>query len=250
MTNKDLVLLKKKYGKQSKKFDQELLKILLKETGEEFLSLPELSQKYDVKLVYIDKKNAYLRKSIALSLIQTAKYFNKRDFILQVESAYRSFDEQKRRFIERYQLMKDLFPGMSKPELLEKSNTYTAGIPVLAAHTAGAAVDVTLLDKNGSLLDFGVPYRHGDIESATDYPNLPNRAKENRGILKKGMERYDFINYPFEYWHYSIGDVCAAYLTGQKSARFGPVSFDSTKQELLLPKNTKDLYKFFDTDIK
>ena len=186
-----------------------------------------------------------MRKSVAISLIETASYFNGHEFILKVESAYRSLDEQKGRFTMRYQSMKTSFPKKTETKLFEMANTYTAGIPILAAHTAGAAVDVTLLDKRGALLDFGAPYNYGGIESITDYPHLSKTVKENRKILKEGMEKLGFINYPFEYWHYSIGDVCAAYLGGQDTAIFGPVEFDPQSHNLTTPIKGKQLREFF-----
>ena len=140
--------------------------------------------------------------------------------------------------------MKNSFPEKPRSELLKLANTYTAGIPILAAHTGGAAIDVTLLDKNGKLLDFGVPYPHGDIESITDYPNFSKKVKGNRKILKDGMEKYSFINYPFEYWHYSIGDVCATYLSGKKFAKFGPVNYNFKNERAVFPKQKKDYTHF------
>ena len=64
-------------------------------------------------------------------------------------------------------------------------------------------------------------------------------------LLKEGMEKFGFINYPFEYWHYSIGDVCAAYLGGQDTAVFGPVEFDSQSHNLTTPIKGKQLREFF-----
>lgn len=251
MVYRPFQLLQRAYSQKSKSFDKKLLNIPLRECGEELLYLPNLSEKYGVNIIFNNKEtaSALLRKSAAILLMQAARCFNQHGFSLKVESAYRSLDNQKNKFIKRYQSMKGSFPGKSKSELLKLANTYTAGIPILAAHTAGAAVDTTLLDKNGNFLDFGAPYMHGDIESVTDYPNFPKKVKENRKILKEGMEKFGFINYPFEYWHYSIGDVCAAYLTSQKYAKFGPVNYDF-KKKTILPNRSVELYKFFDILVK
>lgn len=248
MVNDDFQLLQKKYNQMSKKFDQELLKIPLEEAGEGFLFLPDLSKKNNVNIIFSEKERAFLRKSIAELLVQVAKYFYKKGYVLKIESAYRSLDEQKKRFNARYKSMRESFPEKSKAELLKHANTYTAGIPLLAAHIGGAAVDVTLLDKNRKLLDFGVPYPHGGIESATDYPNLSKLVVENRKILKNGMKKFGFVNYPFEYWHYSIGDVCAAHVTGQKYAKFGPVNYKFETGTVVFPENKKDLYSFFNVN--
>ena len=231
-------------NKQSEKFDKKLLKLPLKENREEFLSLTALSKKYKVKVIFTNKDDAFLRKTVAEAFVQAAKYFNNKGLVLKVESAYRSLNEQKKRFIDRYKAMKKSFPKKSKASLLKLANTYTAGIPILAAHTAGAAVDVTLLDANGKLLDFGVAYPHGGIESTTNYPHLPKKVIANRKLLKEGMEKYGFINYPFEYWHYSNGDVAAAYLTGQKYAKYGPINYNAEAGKIVIPKLKKSLRLF------
>lgn len=230
---------------QSEDFDEKLLKIPLKEIGEEFLSLTALSKKHKIKVVFTNKDSAFLRKSVAEAFVQAAKYFNNKGLVLKIESSYRSLNEQKKRFIARYKAMKKSFPDKSNASLLKLANTYTAGIPILAAHTGGAAVDVTLLDTNGKLLDFGVAYPYGGIESATNYPHLPEKVAANRKLLKEGMEKYGFINYPFEYWHYSIGDVAAAYLTGQKYAKYGPVNYNIETGKVIITKLKKSLRLFF-----
>lgn len=237
--------LQENYQKKSRNFDKNLLRIPLKESHEEFLYLPTLFDDNKLEIVFKDKKTSYLRKTIAFSLVKSVKHFKKLGFAVRLESVYRSIDEQKNRFTKRYLSIKEDFPDKLYPELLEIANTYTAGIPILAAHTGGAAVDVTLLDYKGRLLDFGVPYPHGGIESTTDYPHLARKVKENRKILKDGMEKYGFVNYPFEYWHYSMGDVCATHLTGKKFAKFGPVNYNANNNKIVYMKIKKELYKYF-----
>ncbi|HLE49405.1 MAG TPA: M15 family metallopeptidase [Patescibacteria group bacterium] len=237
--------LKEKYKLLSEKLDRELLKISFKENKENIVYLPDLIKKQNVEMVIKYKENAYLRESVALNLIKAAKYFKNKNFTLELESAYRSINEQKKRFISRYASIKKKYPNKPKSELLKLANTYTAGILILAAHTAGAAVDVLLKDWKNSSLDFGTDYLNGDEKSVTDYPNLSKKVKANRKILKKGMEKFGFTNYPFEYWHYSIGDVFAAYFNKQKYAKYGPVNYDMKKNITIFSNNKKDLYKFF-----
>ncbi len=230
---------------KSKSFDNKLLQIKLRESKESFLYLPELIKQSNVNIKVRDSKNFYLRKSVAVNLIKASEYFNNKGFILCVESSYRSIDEQKKRFLKRYKEVKKNFPKKTKEDFLKLANIYTAGIPIFASHIAGASVDVLLQSKKGKTLYFGAHYPKGDIQSVTNYPHLSKIAKINRKILKNGMEKYGFVNYPFEYWHYSIGDVCATYITKQKYAKYGPVNYNIKKKILIFPKNGKDLYKFF-----
>ena len=242
----NLNFLRKKYNRESKEIDRKLIKLPLKGAGEDFVYLPDLAKKSKAKIVFDkdEEYSAFLRKSVAESLIKAASDFNKKGFTLKVESAYRSLESQKRRFLKRVDAMKKRYPQKPKKELLELANVYTAGIPILAGHTAGAAVDVTLLDKIRKPLNFGVPYRYGDVESATVYPYLPKQVIQNRRILLSGMEEFGFTNYPYEYWHFSIGDVYAAYFKGEKSAKFGPVEYDFKKKTLQVPRKG-EIYKFF-----
>jgi len=245
MNKNSIVSLQKEYSHKSKEFDEKLLKIPLQDTLQKFSFVPDLAEAASVNLLFVDPKTAFLRKPVSESLLQAAESFSQQGLTLKLESAYRTLDEQRQKFVTRYKSVRKNYPKYTKTKALKKANIYTAGVPILAAHTAGAAVDVTLLDKNGQLLDFGVPYNYGDIESITDYPHLSKKVKENRKLLKEGMEKYGFINYPFEYWHYSIGDVCAAYLGGQDTAVFGPVEFDSQSHNLTTPIKGKQLREFF-----
>lgn len=235
----------KKILQKSKNFDNKLLKIKLRESKESFLYLPELIKQSKVNIKVKESKNFYLRKSVAVKLIKASEYFNNKGFILCVESSYRSINEQKERFLKRYKEIKKSFPKKTKEDHLKLANIYTAGIPIFASHIAGASVDVLLQDKKRKLLFFGAHYPKGDIESVTNYPHLSKIAKINRKILKNGMEKFGFVNYPFEYWHYSSGDVCAAFILKQKYAKYGPVNYDFKNKKLIFPKQTKDLYKYF-----
>lgn len=238
----------RKIFQKSKNFDGKLLQIKLRESKENLVHLPEIIKQKKINLNVKDKKSFFLRKNVAQSLIKASEYFNKKGLILSVESSYRSIDEQKKRFLKRYKEIKKNFPKKTEEDYLKLANIYTAGIPIFASHIAGASVDVLLQTIKGKTLYFGAHYPKGDIQSVTNYPHLSKTAKNNRKILKNGMEKSGFVNYPFEYWHYSIGDVCATYLSKQKYAKYGPVNYDFKNKKWTFPKNSKDLYTFFDTN--
>jgi D-ala-D-ala dipeptidase len=46
------------------------------------------------------------------------------------------------------------------------------------------------------------------------------------------MARHGFAAYPYEFWHYSAGDVFAACIDGRLAARYGPVSFEPSSGRL------------------
>ncbi len=77
-------------------------------------------------------------------------------------------------------------------------------------HNYGAAVDITLCDKNGVPLDMGAEY--DDIRQIA-YPSMEEhflqsgelspRQVENRKMLRKVMTSQNFRNIPTEWWHFN-----------------------------------------------
>lgn len=231
---------------KSLEFDKYLLQVPVEECGEDFCSLVDLASEKVVQLAFDSDKNKlfYLRKGVAFAVLDAAAILEKQGHILKVEYAYRSLSQQKTMFLERVEETKKKYPGLSEQEALQISNIYTAGIPILGAHTAGAAVDVTLLRATDQQpIDMGCPYLHGGPESGTSYPNISEEAKGYRKLLVSVMENCGLVNYPFEYWHFSKGDVCAAHVKKQLFAIYAPVDLDKATGELqVLP---PDKYRIF-----
>lgn len=99
--------------------------------------------------------------------------------------------------------------------------------PESAPHSAGAAVDVTLIDHQGRELDMGTRVNASPEESEgacyTDAPNLSARARTNRATLGDALSTAGLINYGTEWWHWSFGDRYWALQTQQPAALYGPV---------------------------
>ena len=71
-------------------------------------------------------------------------------------------------------------------------------------HNRGAAVDLTLTDLQGQLLDMGTPFDYFGQEAYHTFTALPDSILERRLLLKKTMERYGFRAIRTEWWHYSF----------------------------------------------
>lgn len=235
-------------SKSSEVLDKTLLKMPINDCLEGFSNLEALVKQTGVGLV-LDAELPFLRETVAAKLMDAARHLQQQGYTLKVHSAYRSLDLQRQKFISRYENFKKLHPHRNKRELLTLAATYTAGIPVLAAHTAGAAVDVTLLDAKNQPLDFGVPYRYGGEEANTSYANLPANVVVNRNVLNDALAKHGFTNYPFEYWHYSIGDTFAAYLRGDKSAIYGPVNMNPLTLRAEPLANKRQIYEYFEVEV-
>lgn len=71
-------------------------------------------------------------------------------------------------------------------------------------HSRGAAVDLTIVDKNGKELDMGTPYDFFGVEAHTDNTKLPANVLANRRLLTETLEAAGFKGIRTEWWHFSF----------------------------------------------
>jgi D-alanyl-D-alanine dipeptidase len=109
------------------------------------------------------------------------------------------------------QLESESLGAETKAEVWEKVYTIWA-IPDLnpatpPPHSTGAAVDLTLIDEQGELVDMG-----GEIDemSARSRPNYYAETNPyyhtHRQLLNDCMIQAGFRRHPGEWWHFSLGD--------------------------------------------
>ncbi len=95
-------------------------------------------------------------------------------------------------------------------------------------HSTGAALDLTLVDDQGAVVDMGSPF---DEPSPRSYPDhfaaatdpIGQRAHRQRQLLNTVMTEAGFRRHPNEWWHFSWGDQLWAWQTGEAIARYGGV---------------------------
>lgn len=113
------------------------------------------------------------------------------------------------------------------PEQLHRAVGRYVSPPEIAPHSAGAAVDVTLVDQDGQELDLGTRVNaspeEGDGACFTHAPNLSDRARHHRTLLLTAMEGAGFTNHATEFWHFSTADRYDALVRQEPAARYGPV---------------------------
>ncbi len=94
-------------------------------------------------------------------------------------------------------------------------------------HSTGAAVDLTLLDDTGAVVNMGSAI---DEISLRSYPhhfaNSPEsetrQYHQNRQLLNSAMSFAEFNQHPNEWWHFSWGDQLWAYQKGGSAiAQYG-----------------------------
>jgi D-alanyl-D-alanine dipeptidase len=78
-------------------------------------------------------------------------------------------------------------------------------------HSRGAAVDLTIVDKNGQELDMGTPYDFFGKEGFPDYKPVKKeeqehwakyKVRENRDLLRATMDSVGFKPIRTEWWHF------------------------------------------------
>ncbi|MFF9623409.1 M15 family metallopeptidase [Streptomyces griseosporeus] len=130
-----------------------------------------------------------------------------------------------RRYFEEYAAeLRALHPDWAADRVRTAASRYVSPREV-APHSAGAAVDLTLVDADGRELDLGTPVNAGPEESDgacyTDAP-VGDRARAHREILRTALTAAGLVDYPTEWWHWSYGDRYWALATGAPAALYGP----------------------------
>jgi D-alanyl-D-alanine dipeptidase len=71
-------------------------------------------------------------------------------------------------------------------------------------HTRGTAVDLTLIDKEGSELPMPTSFDDFSEKAHANCSDVPVEQKANRELLKKIMEKHGFIGLSTEWWHFDF----------------------------------------------
>ncbi|MFR9787672.1 M15 family metallopeptidase [Streptomyces sp. MB22_4] len=131
-----------------------------------------------------------------------------------------------RRYFDGYGAeLRAAHPGWTAERIRSAASRYVSP-PGIAPHSAGAAVDLTLVDADGRELDMGTPLNANPEVSAgacyTGATGIGAEARANRRILGTALGNAGLVNYPTEWWHWSYGDRYWALATGAPAALYGP----------------------------
>lgn len=139
------------------------------------------------KKVY-DSANCLLRASTARKLSDAQHELEQSGLGLKVYDCYRPLAVQ-RKF---WSLVPD--------------ERYVANPAKGSRHNRGAAVDLTLVDRNGQELPMPTPFDDFTDKAHRDYTQLPPEALKNRALLEQVMTRHGFVGLPTEWWHFDDAD--------------------------------------------
>lgn len=181
----------------------------------------------------------YVREGIYRRLLRVARALPAR-YGLVVLDGWRPWRVQQYLFETLQEALRAHYPELSEAALLARTREFVA-VPSREAgspspHLTGGAVDVTLSDGDGLLLDMGtlfdeaVPASHTAALETLPRPTTRERqARDNRRRLYAAMGEQGFTNLPSEWWHYDAGDQLWAHYGGHAQALYGPAELETVE---------------------
>jgi zinc D-Ala-D-Ala dipeptidase len=135
------------------------------------------------KQVY-DEAKFFLRNEPALKLLEVQKELKTLELGLKVFDGYRPLSVQKKFW--------EIVPD----------ERYVANPEKGSRHNRGAAVDLTLVDKNGNEIPMPTAYDDFTEKASRNYMDFPGQIIINRKFLEDIMAKYGFTGLPTEWWHF------------------------------------------------
>jgi zinc D-Ala-D-Ala dipeptidase len=128
----------------------------------------------------------YLRPEVAEAVVLAQKILHKKGFGLKMFDCYRPRPFQQRLW--------DKVPD----------DRYVTNPKKGSMHNRGAAVDLTLVDKNGKEMDMGTPFDFFGEKAYQTCTDLPKDVLANRKLLTETLESVGFKKIRTEWWHFSF----------------------------------------------
>lgn len=138
-----------------------------------------------LKRTMYDRAVALLRKPVAERLARVQKALAPKGYRIKIWDAYRPHSVQ----VEMWKLV--------------PNEDFVANPKKGSSHGRGAAVDVTLVDKDGKELDMGTAHDDFSKKAFPESPEVSEAARVNRRILNAAMEAEGFKRIKTEWWHFS-----------------------------------------------
>lgn len=204
---------------------------------EPLVSIEEAAARTGAPIVCLDSphpvgraRDHRIRRGNLDPLLAVAHDLRAQGLTLVIEDALRSPETQRHAAASQLlarrvgQMLAWADPYAGDREIVERLGAICAATPITAGHVAGAAVDVSVRRVDGSELDRGAPYLDLSERMPMSSPFIDTQQAQARALVTAAMARQGFVAYPFEFWHYSRGDVLAALASGSSdSAIYGPV---------------------------
>lgn len=147
------------------------------------------------KTIY-DHAVAYLHQDALVALLRVAELAAAQGLRLRVLDAYRPSAAQWR-----------LWAVVPDPR-------FVADPRIGSMHTRGVAVDLTLVDAFGQVLDMGTDFDEMTEQSFHGATDITPTAQQHRRLLLGLMTLAGWTHHPGEWWHYNLPDATRYPLLG------------------------------------
>lgn len=146
-----------------------------------------------------------LTKNAALSLIKVQEDLEANGYCLKVFDAYRP-QRAVNHFVRWAENLNDTINKQVYYPKVKKKDLFNEGyIASRSGHTRGSTLDLTIINKDTNMeLDMGSPYDFFGTESWVNYKGISKKQIANRELLQTVMIKHGFINYPKEWWHFTL----------------------------------------------
>ena len=203
---------------------EQVLPYPVAECREPMVSLQQAAEQAEVVVQFSTRPHALglprlfcLRDGQIPGFIGAAAEMNERGWVMRVEDGYRTPQMQK-----HLGLMPGVFDAVLRsvmweldgqrptPEFMfRRCSTLVASVPKFGTHMSGSAIDISVmhLDDPQREVDRGAPYLEMSALTPMGSPFIAAEARKNRRDITALMRRHGFVDYPWEFWHYSSGDA-------------------------------------------
>ncbi len=215
------------------------------ECGEPLVPLQQAAEAADVEVQFSSTAHVrglprlfYLRDGQIPGFIGAAAEMNDRGWVMRVEDGFRTSEMQK--WLGRTpqvfdavlkSVMWELGGERPTPEFMfRRCSALVASVPKFGTHMSGSAIDISVMhrDEPTREVDRGAPYLEMSALTPMASPFVSEQAQRNRRDITQLMARHGFVDYPYEFWHYSSGDAYEQVMrkTG-RPAIYGAVHWDA-----------------------
>jgi D-alanyl-D-alanine dipeptidase len=135
-------------------------------------------------------RTTYLRLAAVNALKKVVIALTNKNITLKIFDAYRP-----------YSVTEEMWDAV-------KDSRYVADPSKGSGHNRGIAVDLTMVNlRTKKELDMGTDFDNFSDSAHQDFMRLPPTILENRMLLKTIMEKYGFVSFDTEWWHYSLAEA-------------------------------------------
>ncbi len=162
-----------------------------------FVNIEDLSDDFVLDMRYATTNNflkekvyscskCFIRIEVVQALIDANNDLIKKGYRIKLFDCYRPHSVQKK--------MWKIYPNPG----------YVADPKGGSIHNKGAAVDISLVQLDGSTVDMGTDFDDFGKKAHHSYSKLPKQVLRHRRLLRSTMEKHGFKIIRTEWWHYNF----------------------------------------------